>query len=217
MTPIPLPISTPTPTATPATTQNPIVTPTSALTPTPTSTPILTPMSTPNPTLTPTKTPSPTPTPAAKTVSATTDSGTKVAFAISGNVTSSQLSKVTIATNQPAKTTAVSFTVTGKSGATGFSNLTIPKSSTYYGTTPTIYIDNQPAQDQGYTQDSSNYYVWYTTHFSTHQVTILFAIPPTAPMSSLGSLLAVGIAVPEIILIYTIVAQRRLRQNPENV
>ena len=30
------------------------------------------------------------------------------------------------------------------------------------------------AQSQGYTQDTNNYYVWYTTHFSTHQISIIF-------------------------------------------
>jgi hypothetical protein len=30
----------------------------------------------------------------------------------------------------------VSFTVTGESGTTGFSNITIPKSAVPYGTTP---------------------------------------------------------------------------------
>jgi len=50
-----------------------------------------------------------------------------------------------------------------------------------YGTTPTVYIDNQPAQNQGYTQDSNNYYVWYTTHFSTHEVSIVFNATSPSP------------------------------------
>ena len=122
----------------------------------------------------------------ATTVSATTDSGATVDLAISGNITSSQMSNVTIATNQSARTTMVSFTVTGQSGTTGFSNITIPISAVPYGTIPTIYIDDQPAQNQGYTQDSNNYYVWYTTSFSTHQVSIVFttASSSTSPTAS---------------------------------
>jgi hypothetical protein len=50
-----------------------------------------------------------------------------------------------------------------------------------YGAIPTIYIDSQPVQNQGYTQDTYNYYVWYTTHFSTHQVTIQFAAASKSP------------------------------------
>jgi len=132
---------------------------------------ILTPNN-PTPTPTPVQTPSQTPTPT--TVPATIDNGSKVNLAISGNITSSQMSNVTISTDQFDNTTTVSFTVTGESGTTGFSNITIPISAVPYGTTPVIYIDGQPAQNQGYTQDSSNYYVWYTTHFSTHQISIVF-------------------------------------------
>jgi hypothetical protein len=85
------------------------------------------------------------------------------------------MSKVTIATNQSGTSTAISFTLTGQSGTIGFGNLTIPKTAEPYGNTPTIYIDNHPAENQGYTQDSDNFYVWYTTHFSTHEVSIVFA------------------------------------------
>jgi hypothetical protein len=171
--------------------------------PTPTPTPSPTPTPTPMPTSTPTPspTPSPTPTPSATTVPATTDNSTTVDLAITGNITSSQMSNVTIATNQSASTTTVSFTVTGESGTTGFGNVTIPKSAVSYGTTPTIYIDGQPASNQGFTQDSNNYYVWYTTHFSTHQISIVFtsksSIPefPSSVILSLVIILAVSVAV----------------------
>jgi hypothetical protein len=95
------------------------------------------------------------------------------------------MSNVTIATDNYISTTTVSFTVTGESGTTGFGNITIPKSAVPYGTTPTIDIDNQPTQNQGYEQDTNNYYVWYTTPFSTHQVSIVFTtIPNSTPMTS---------------------------------
>lgn len=125
----------------------------------------------------------PTPSPAT-TVSATTDSGATVDLAISGSITSSQMSNVKISTDLFATTATVSFNVTGESGTTGFGNVTIPKSAVPYGSTPTVYIDNQPAQSQGYTQDANNYYVWYTTQFSTHNVSIVFtttSTPTTSP------------------------------------
>jgi tungstate transport system substrate-binding protein len=59
-----------------------------------------------------------------------------------------------------------------------------------YGNTPTVYIDNQQISNQGYTQDTENFYVWYSTHFSTHQVIILFtqtqssATPTPTPTKS---------------------------------
>jgi hypothetical protein len=114
---------------------------------------------------------------------------------------------VTIATNQSAKSTTVSFAVTGEIGTTGFSNITIPKSAVSYGTTPTIYIDNQPVQDQGYTQDAGNYYAWFTTHFSTHQVTIQFAGYPLTATSS-EHVITLTIIVIAAVLVFTIVIKR---------
>ena len=133
--------------------------------------------------------PSPTlaPTPLSTTVGATGNNGSSVELSISGNITSAQMTNVTITTD--ATTTRVSFTLTGQSNTTGFGNVTVPKSAVATGTVPTIYIDNLPTQNQGYTQDSNNYYVWYTTHFSTHQVSIVFTTTPPAlpPTSSSGS------------------------------
>ena len=132
--------------------------------------------------------PTPTPTPKLETtVSATTDNGSIVILTFKGNVSVDQIFNLTVATNQSAKITIISFTVTGENGTTGFSNITIPMSEMSYGTTPTIYIDNQPAEGQGYTQDSNNYYVWYTTHFSTHQVSVVFAPTTPTPASSSDS------------------------------
>jgi hypothetical protein len=190
-------------TLTPTPTPNP--TPTSS--PSPTATPIHVPTPTPKPTTTPTPPPSPTPTSSSTTVPAKTDSGATVYLAISGNVTSSQMSNVTIATSQSAASTTVSFTVTGEGGTAGFSNVTIPKKAVPYGTAPTIYIDNQPAQDQGFTQDANNYYTWYTTHFSTHQVAIQFPVSPPPAVSS-ELVLAFAINVGAIILISIVVIKR---------
>jgi hypothetical protein len=111
------------------------------------------------------------------------------------------MSNLEITTNQTASTTILSFTVTGQSGSTGFGNVTIPKNTVPYGTTPTINIDGQIASNQGYTQDTNNYYVWYTIHFSTHQVSIVFtagsSIPefPLSAILPLYTALAVSVAV----------------------
>lgn len=118
------------------------------------------------PPLTPSPSPAPTPFPVGN--------GSLADFALSGNVTNSQIANITIATNQSANTTILSFTVTGQSGNTGFSNITIPKDKVPYGETPTVYIDNKLCQNQSYTQDANNYYVCYTIHFSTHQIAINF-------------------------------------------
>jgi hypothetical protein len=150
-------------------------------------------------------------------VLAATDSGGIIDFGISGNVTNSQMSNVTIGTNRFTATTTVSFAVTGKSGTTGFSNITISKSAVPYLGIPTIYVDNQSAQNQGYTQDTINYYLWYTTHFSTHRVTIQFQVHSKSPSTAMIPIMAVAITAPEIILMYTIIAVQRLRRKPENI
>ena len=119
--------------------------------------------------------PSPTPTSSIHTTPPQTgDDRSFVNFTLNGNVTLSQLSNVTIATNHVTNTTIMSFAITGQSDTIGFSNVTIPKDQEPYGEAPTVYIDNERCQNQGYTQDTNNYYVWYTIHFSTHQVSINF-------------------------------------------
>ncbi len=198
----------PTPTPSPL----PTATPPPAPTPTPTHTP----------TSTPTPTSSPTPTPFATTVPATTDTGATVDLALCGNITSSQIFHATIASYQPTATTTVSFTMIGPSGTVGFGNMTIPKTSISYGTSPVVNIDGQQASNQGYTQDANNFYVWYTTSFDTNlagqgsQVTVQFLVPSKLPATSIGSVLVVGIAVIEIISVFTVIAVRRLRRKPDN-
>jgi hypothetical protein len=109
----------------------------------------------------------------------------------------------------------VSFTLNGESGTTGFGNITIPKSAVPYGTTPTLYIDGQPAQDQGYTQDANNYYVWYTTQFSTHEVSIVFTttFPSPSPTVSKFPVQLLGITLVAsmiIVLSAVIIAKKRI-------
>ena len=83
--------------------------------------------------------------------------------------------------------------------------------------TPVVYMEGQQTPDQGYTQDANNFYVWYTTHFSTHQVRMQFTVSSTSQAKSFEPILAVGILVPEIISIFTVIAVRRSRRKPDNV
>ena len=126
---------------------------------------------------TPTSIFAPTPTQTTSAIQAVKEDHTNVTLAIKGNITDSQISQAAIAFDQSTNNTVVSFEVTGESGTTGFCNITIPKSAVPYGTIPTIYIDKQKASSQGYGQDANNYYVWFTTHFSTHQISIVFSNP----------------------------------------
>ena len=180
------------------------------------------PLSSPSPssTVSPTPSLSTTPTPSATTVLATTDIGATVELTINGNVTSSQMSNIAIISNQSASSTTLSFTITGQSGTTGFGNLTIPKSAVIYGTTPISYVDNQSVSNQGFTQDSSNYYVWYTTHFSTHEVLIVFTAiypsPSPSEQSSLSQEAIYGIAAAVAIVasvVFVLLLQKNKKRN----
>ncbi len=196
-------------------------------TPMPTSTPTAAPTNQPTPaptsetTLFPTASPSPAPSvaPTIVTVRVATSAGATFDLNIKGNVSSTQFSNFVIETNQSAKSTTLGFSITGLSGNVGFSNITIPKSAMPNESSPTVYIDGQPAQNQGYAQDANNYYVWYTTHFSTHQVTIVFTktLAPS-PASSLmpnalevvcGAAAGIAIVIATILAIRFIVSSKR--------
>jgi N-acetylneuraminic acid mutarotase len=97
-----------------------------------------------------------------------------ITVVLNGNVSASQISTITMQTNSQNSETELTFTVTGEEGTEGFCNMTIPKNSIPPASNPTVNIDGAQASEQGYTQDSNSYYVWFTTHFSTHQVTITF-------------------------------------------
>jgi len=180
-------------------------------TPTPSSS---TSTSTPPPANTPTPTPTPTPTQTsnATTITVITDTGASVNLTISGTITSTQLSNITIATDQTAGTTAISFKVTGESGTTGYGNITIPKTAVSYGTEPVVYIDGQPAENQSYTEDADNYYVYYTVHFSTHQVTIEFT-GQAEVATSLWLVIASVVAFVVVLLFVVTVALRRRKKS----
>ena len=81
---------------------------------------------------------------------------------------------MTITPYQDTRITTVDFTLTGPNGTEGFCNLTIPKIAIPFGTNPVVYIDGIVAENQSFTQDSDNFYIAFTTHFSTHQIEILF-------------------------------------------
>jgi hypothetical protein len=157
----------------------------------------------------PTPTATPSPEPSATTILVTTSNGAIIHLTINGNITSSQMSNIALISNKSSLTTTLSFSVTGQSGTTGFSNITIPKSAVVYGTTPKIYIDTQTASSQGYTQDANNYYVWYITQFSTHQITIVFSTSSSIPEFPSASLM-----IPLIISIVfaSVLSKKHLRK-----
>ena len=102
----------------------------------------------------------------------------------------------------------------GGSGNYDFVNITIPKSAITYGTTQKVYFDNQPAEDQGYTQDADNYYVWCTTRFSQNffgMGTIVFADAQTTQTITviLGIIAAAIIAIVVAVTIFLLWGRKR--------
>jgi uncharacterized repeat protein (TIGR02543 family) len=168
------------------------------------------------------------------TIQAQTSTG-KTDLKLQGNISSSQISNVWLIPSS--KNTVLSFSVTGKSGTVGFTNITLPKSSVPAGTKPLVYIDGVLAANQGYTQDADNYYVWFTTHFSEHEISIEFTsddatptstITPTSTASSSSTssqqpstsdstyLIGVAIVIGVGILFFLLVWRRRKKDENEN-
>ena len=180
---------------------------------TPTSTP------TPAPTATPTPTPTCSPTPASSPtfIPVTTDKGKVVNVTINpdSNVTSTQISSAIITSNKAAITTTFSFNITGASGTIGFGNMTIAKSDIPYGTTPIIYIDGAKAQNQGYTEDGQSYYVWFTTHFSNHQVQVEFTgqSDPSATPKATDPSTPLIVAIVAVIVVLVAITAVFIRKN----
>ena len=167
------------------------------------------------PTPSPTQTASPTPTPSANPaitiIHATVDKGGIVDLTLIGNITSIQITNAAIVTDQEASTITVSFTLNGEAGTGGFANVTIPKNAVPYGVTPVIYIDGQLCLNQGYTEDAGNYYVWYTTHFSTHRMSIVFKTPvQNGPITLWIAVPILAVAV-FCIAVLTVVYKRKKR------
>jgi len=98
---------------------------------------------------------------------------------VEGNMSCYQISSITISVNQSTSKASLSFVVTGEKENVAFTNLTIPKSAIPFEAEPKISIDGIPAQIQGYTQDTDNYYMWYTTNFSTQKLTVTFTTAPS--------------------------------------
>ena len=158
----------------------------------------------------------------AQTIQATKGNGETIDLVISGNITATQFSGITLTSNQSSAETNLSFTLQGQSGTSGFTNITIPKSQIPYGSGPIVYIDNVAAQNQGFTEDNENYYVWFTVNFSTHQMTIMFrSIPSPTPTATPNPPSSMSLNVPVIgaiiligLVLTGLIVKRKKSQNP---
>jgi hypothetical protein len=139
----------------------------------------------------------------------TTSSAKPISFIVTGNVTGSQISGLLLSTFSNGSARA-SFAVTGLTGTVGFVNITISKSDLPSGVKPVVYVDGNLATYQGYAQDSNNYYLWFATHFSTHQVTIDFL--PSA--YNYTAILVIIVVVMAVVVAGAVFIMLRRRQGP---
>jgi len=129
-----------------------------------------------------------------------TDQGETIKISITGALTSSEITNAYLTTDQKSKSTYLYFNLDSAKPSTGFSNITLPKILIHDGTSPTIYVDDEKAENQGYTQDTDNYYVWYTTDLSRNQISIIFKVPQDLAFS-FTDLIWVGTSILTISLI----------------
>jgi parallel beta-helix repeat protein len=113
------------------------------------------------------------------------DSNQTYTVRLEGNITAKQMSNMTITPHSENSTTNVAFTVTGPSGEVGYGTIIMPKEAIPYGSTPLVYIDGVLAENQTYTQDDQYFYISYSTHFSTHDISIVFTTPSSEGTSTI--------------------------------
>jgi hypothetical protein len=160
----------------------------------------------------------------AQTIQATKGNGETIDLVISGNITATQFSGINLISNLTSAETNLSFTLQGQSDTSGFTNITIPKSQIPYGSGPIVHIDNVAAQNQGFTEDNENYYVWFTVNFSTHQMTIIFSdIPSLTPTATPNPPSSMSLNVPVIgaiiligVVLTGLLVKRKKSQNPQS-
>jgi hypothetical protein len=84
--------------------------------------------------------------------------------------------------------------VIGQKSTNNLYKITVPKSAVAYGVTPKVYLNDEVALDQGFTQDANNYYIWYKTLFSNYELSIVFSlktVPTEFPMAAVFSIVII--------------------------
>jgi hypothetical protein len=73
--------------------------------------------------------------------------------------------------------------------------ISVPKTAVPYGETPKIFLNNQVASDQGFSQDSNSYDVWYKTASSSYELSIVFSPNGSLVEFPLASILAIVVII----------------------
>ena len=125
-----------------------------------------------------------TPPDAIQTLQTTSIDGKNVTLAIQGNVSASQFTDLFFQ-NLPDwyNNTNINFDLTGLNGSTAFVNMTVPKSEILGGTEPAVATNGNIPINDGFTQNSENFYVRFTTqpqwdNYNRSYVTVMFQLAP---------------------------------------
>jgi hypothetical protein len=146
--------------------------------------------------------------PDSTTLKVTAADGKEVTLTINGNVAADQISELWYANNAAIyNNTDIAFKLTSQGSTDQFMNMTVPKNALLDNTAPIVTINGVWVKNSGYTQDSSNVYVWFTATSTTEQidrsdVQITFLLKPnvTAIGPSLNYLYTVGLLVASLLV-----------------
>ncbi|MDA4121169.1 MAG: hypothetical protein OK404_02035, partial [Thaumarchaeota archaeon] len=117
---------------------------------------------------------------------ASSSSGGTIQYQLSGNVSAAQVLKSSFVPDASGNLGTLSLSVTGQSGTSGEMTVSVPKASVSSGLVPVVLVNGVQALPQSFTQDSLNFVITFTVHFSTDAVDINF-VQPTGPTSTTGS------------------------------
>jgi hypothetical protein len=146
--------------------------------------------------------------PSSTALKVTTADGKEVTLTINGNVAADQISELWYANNAAIyNNTDIAFKLTNSGSKVQFMNMTVPKNALLDNTAPIVTINGVWVKNSGYTQDSSNVYVWFTAASTTGQidrsnVQITFLLKPNVAAigPSLNYLYTVGLLVASLLV-----------------
>jgi hypothetical protein len=141
-------------------------------------------------------------------LSVTAADGKYVTLTVKGTVDADQISELWFANNAALyNNTDIAFKLTSQNKTAEFMNMTVPKNVLLGGTSPVVTIDGALVKDSGFSQDSDNFYVWFTAlsnsgHIDRSSVMITFLLTPklTTVGPSMSYLYTMGAVVVTVLL-----------------
>ena len=90
--------------------------------------------------------------------------GKNITLIIKGNVSATQIFNLYFENLEDQyNNTHINFDIRGLNDSAGFMNMTISKNAILGGTEPVVATNGGRPESQGFLQDESNFYVWFTT------------------------------------------------------